>query len=111
MQDTYNIKKVGVGVITFLSLATASTSIHSTSMTSGMADMHSYASAYVINDNQGSVCLSSSLSDKTTGDIIMNVDNDDLVPITHNLMSAKLHIREVKTHVSKFDFEDEYEEI
>lgn len=41
----------------------------------------------------------------------MNVDNDDLVPITHNLMSAKLHIREVKTHVSKFDFEDEYEEI
>lgn len=48
MQDTYNIKKVGVGVITFLSLATASTSIHSTSMTSGMADMHSYASAYVI---------------------------------------------------------------
>lgn len=111
MQGTYNIRKVSVGVITFLSLATASTSIHNTSLTSGMSDMYSYESAYVINDNQGAVCLSSSLSDQTTGDIILAAENNDLIPITHNSMSAKLYIKEVKKHISRFDFEDEYEEM
>lgn len=113
MQDTYNVKKVSVGVITFLSLATVSTSsIHGTSsLTSGMPDTYSYDSAYVINDNQGEFCLSSSLSDQTTGDIILAPENNDLIPISHNSMSAKLYIKEVQKHISNFDFEDEYEEI
>lgn len=109
MQTTYNIKKASIGVITFLGLATMS--LQNTSLTSGISNTNMHVPAYVVNDRQGAVCMSSCLADKTAGDIVVAVESKDLLPIRHKVKNAKLYIKEIKKHVSSFDFEDEYEEI
>lgn len=115
MQEAYttNIKKVGVGVgvFTFLSLASVSSSALSSSMTSSITSDFMYEAADIINDSNGDVCISTNLSNQVVGDIISDKDEFEDLSVCYESKSIKMHITEVKKHVSKFDFEEEYEEI
>ena len=56
--------------------------------------------------------LSSSLGEQAGGDILINQnDISDNYLIRHKRRSVQLQITKVSKHVSKFDFEEEYEEI
>ncbi len=110
MQEAYNIRKIGVGVITFISLATVGSNVTG-NVTSGMYNPYTYEAACLINDNQGEVCMSSELSKRTVGDLILNESDFYDFSASRKVATVRLHITETIKHVSNFEFEEEYEEI
>lgn len=116
MQETYNINirriGAGVGFITFMSLASVSHNPANNSLTSSISNAFAYESAVdIFNDDQGDVCISTNLSNQTVGDIISDKDEIVDLPARYEKQSIKLHITEVRRHITEFDFEEEYEEI
>lgn len=112
MQTAYNITKVGVGVITVLSLASMSQNPKNSMTTCVPAD-YRYEAASLFSDNIGDVCTSSELQNNVVGNIMLENENNstlDFVP-KHKTENVKLNITDISKHVSRFDFEEEYEEI
>lgn len=114
LQETYSIKKIsglGIGVVTFLSIATVSSNTSTNSITQNMGYAYHYESAPTIMDNQGELCISSDMADSARGDIMLTQDEmPEFVP-KRKKQTVNLQITSVKKHVPKFDFEEEYEEI
>ncbi len=110
MPIAYNLGKVSVGFITVLSLASMPQGVKG-SMTSCVPVEYEYDSESLFSDTIGEVCVSSELQNKTIGDIV--IDNSVMSEFVQNHKANifKLHITGVSKHVSKFDFEEEYEEI
>lgn len=116
MQNAYtsNIKKVGVGVgvITFLSIASVSSNTGNSNMTLTTSNGYAYEAADIINDNKGEVCISTNLSNQVVGDLIAgNKEKMEDLSRSNEAKNVKIHITEVSKHISKFDFEEEYEEL
>ncbi len=110
MQGVYGVNKIKIGAVTVLSLASMfQGGIVDTS--TNMPTSYYYDSAALLNDNSGIACISSELQNNTTGDIIK--ENDQIVDMykRKEKSSVRLHITEIKKHISHFDFEEEYEEI
>lgn len=113
-QSAYNIRKVsgiGVGVVTFLSIATMSSAWPYDTLTTSMNKQFGFEGVPLFSDKEGEFCASSSLSDMVRGDVLATENDIDEFYSAHEQFSVQLKILEVKQHISKFDFEDEYEEI
>ena len=113
-QTAYNIKKlsgIGLSVVTLLNIATISPNMYTNSLTANTSAYYSYAAVPTYSDDQGELCISSMLADEVRGDVLLSNGNiDEYVP-KHKKMNVKLKITKITKHVSKFDFEEEYEEI
>ncbi len=110
MPIAYSLGKVSVGVITVLSLASMSQEVKD-SITSCTPIEYGYEAASLFSDKIGEVCISSELQNNVIGDIV--IDDSVMSDFVRNckINSIKLRITEISKHVSKFDFEEEYEEI
>ena len=78
-------------------------------MTAGINNIYAYEGVALVNDNEGTMCVSSSIpteSDKH----IKNMDEIDIIN-TRSRKKVELEVTKISKHISQFDFEDEYEEI
>lgn len=109
--ESYNIGKMygfGVGVMTFLSMATVSPDIHS-SMTSTLNNQYKYGGIYSCSD--GNLCASSVLAEKAIGDVVCDKSIESDFVLKHEKYGVQIKVNQIKKHISTFDFEEEYEEI
>lgn len=113
LPETYYKKKlsgIGIGVVTFLSLASMSSNAYSSSVTMGTNNEYVYEGISFVNDNEGDMCVSSVSSDMFKGDIVRDSEISDFMQ-KRERKAIEIQITRVSKHISKFDFEDEYEEI
>ena len=115
LQEAYDKKKlssigIGVGVVTFLSLASMSSNMCNNSITMGTNGEYIYEGISYVNDNEGDMCISSEMSNMFRGDVVKNSDIIDFVHRREKKI-IEIHVTRVSKHISTFDFEDEYEEI
>ena len=95
--------------MTFLSIASVSSNALNTSVTAGVNNVYAYEGVALVNDNEGTMCVSTSIpteSDKH----IKNIDEIDIIN-ARSKRKVELEVTKVSKHISQFDFEDEYEEI
>ena len=105
---------LGLSVLTVsvFSVASLSSNTISGNVTSSINNSYCYEAVSIISDENGEMCLSSSLGEQAGGAILINQnDISDNYLIRHKRRSVQLQITKVSKHVSKFDFEEEYEEI
>ena len=113
-QSAYNIRKassIGVGVVTFLSIATMSSTLPYNTYTTSINRQFGYEGVTLLSDKEGEFCSSSSLSDMVRGEVLANENDINEFYSTHEKFGVQLKILEIKLHISKFDLEDDYEEI
>lgn len=112
LQQSYGIKRIsgmGVGLVTFLSVASVSSNALNASVTAGINNIYAYEGVALVNDNEGTMCVSASIpteSDKH----IKNMDEIDIIN-ARSKKKVELEVTKISKHISQFDFEDEYEEI
>lgn len=109
--ESYNMGKMyglGVGVMTFLSMAAVSPDIHS-SMTSTLNNPYKYEGIYLCSDDN--LCTSSVLVEKAIGDVVCEKSIESDFVSTHEKYGVQIKVNQIKKHISTFDFEEEYEEI
>ncbi len=103
---------LGLSMLTIYSAVSLSSNMVSGSVTSNIAYPHFYESVSNINDASGVSCLSSNLGEQATGDIFINkMDNSEDYLLRHEREVVQLKIMGVTKHISKFDFEEVYEEL
>ena len=104
---------LGLSVLTVASLASLSSSVVEGSFASNiMNPQYHYESISIISDESGALCLSSNLSERVSGDILLDKnDAEENYLVKHEKVKVQLQITDIKKHVSRFDFEEEYEEI
>ena len=102
----------GLSVLTVFSVASLSSNVVGGSITSNVTNPYFYESVSVINDESGGLCLSSNLSEQVVGDILAdrNIIEENYW-VKHEKRKVQLQITNITKHVSKFDFEEDYEEI
>lgn len=106
------VSGLGLSVLTVFSVASLSSNIVGGSITSNVVNPCFYESVSVISDGCGELCLSSNLSDQVTGDVV--TDRNDVIDnylLRHGKKKVQLQITSITKHVSRFDFEEDYEEI
>ena len=93
LQQSYGIKRIsgmGVGLVTFLSVASVSSNALNASVTAGINNIYAYEGVALVNDNEGTMCVSSSIpteSDKH----IKNMDEIDIINTTFNIVLRLSH--------------------
>lgn len=103
---------VGITVLTVFSLASLSTDISGNSSTLNIINPNVFEASSLINDDIGELCLSSTLTQIVSGDIISENESMQEIDIARTeKKQVKLQVTKVTKHVSKFDFEEEYEEL
>ena len=103
---------LGLSVLTVFSVASLSSNVVGGSITSNVINPYYYESVSVINDGSGELCLSSGLSEQVVGDILTDKnDVSDNYLLRRERKNVQLKITNITKHVSKFDFEEDYEEI
>lgn len=100
-----------LSVLTVLGVTSLSSNVVG-SYTSNVANSYCYEAVSVINDECGELCLSSNLSEQVVGDVWSNRSSiEENYWIKHEKKAVQLQITNISKHVSKFDFEEEYEEL
>ena len=104
---------LGLSVLTVFSVASLSSSnVIGGSITSNIINPYYYESVSIINDGKGELCLSSDLNEQVVGDILKDkVDAFDNYLPRREKRTVQMQITKITKHVSKFDFEEVYEEI
>jgi hypothetical protein len=115
-EEAYNRKKkavgLGVGVVTVLSIATISSQAFGSSITTCNSNQYSYEAITHCSDYDGEICVSSVLANKSMGvSFSKEIENSSDIEISHERVEVQLQINEIRQHISRFDFEEEYEEI
>ena len=115
LQEAYDKKRisgigVGVGMVTFLSSASMSSELYANSQTVGINSAYVYEGISFVNDKEGDMCISSLSSNMLRGDI---VDNTEKLAFKQKRerKAVEIQVTHVSKHISRFDFEDEYEEM
>lgn len=62
------------------------------------------------NDTQGEMCISSALAERARGDILTTSEEFEFFE-KHQKKNVNLQITKITKHISKLDFEEEFEEI
>lgn len=107
------ISGVSLTVLTVFSLASLSTNMNgSNSSTLNIINPSIYEASSLINDDRGELCLSSTLTQNVSGDIIVeNEYSQEVGNFRTEKKQVRLQVTKITKHVSKFDFEEEYEEL
>lgn len=106
------MSEFGLSVLTVFSVASLSSNMAGGSITSNVFNPYFYESVSVINDESGALCLSSNLSNQVVGDILTERNSiEENYLVKHEKRKVQLQITNIAKHVSKFDFEEDYEEI
>lgn len=109
--QSYGIKKISglsVGVMTFLSIASVSSNVLNSSVTAGINSPYVYEGLSLVNDNEGVMCISSFSS---MNELMMRSSEVVDFYVSRHKKKVELQITKTRKHISKFDFEEEYEEI
>ena len=100
-----------MGVLTISSIASLS-NVATFDLTTTGNNQYCYESISFIDVEQGDLCVSSELNDCAVGDRLTEIESQEMGLLSkHKMIEVKLHITEVKKHISNFDFEEEFEEI
>ena len=111
LQKAYDKKILtGIGVVTFLSLASMSSNIPGNSVTIGTNNEYGYEGISFVKDKEGDMCISSAITNISIGDVAINPEIMDFMQ-KRERNSIEIQVTHIRKHVSKFDFQDEYEEI
>lgn len=113
-QSSYDVRKasgIGVGVVTVISIATMSSAWPYNNFTTSINKQFGYEGASFFSDKEGELCVSSLLSEMVRGDVLAIEGDMSELYLAHEQFGVQLKILEVKEHMPKFDFEDDYEEI
>lgn len=106
------ISGIGVSVLTIFSIASLSSNAISNSPTLNLSNNYYNEAISLINDDRGDLCLSSDLSEHSMEDVLIeNNEDEEKGLLKHKRKAVKMQITGVKKYISKFDFEEEYEEI
>lgn len=115
-QTAYNNMKrpIGLGVMTALSVATLSATnpplFSHDAHTSSRNQPYVYEGVPSYSVYGGDLCTSSTLSEMASGDIVTSEKELDY-HADRPKIRVQLKIRQVKQHISHFDFDEDYEEI
>lgn len=110
-QEQIGIKRMSsIGVIAAFGVLTMSSSNASHSITTMNSGPDYYYESYNYVNNENNVCNSSMLLRHVVGDIV-SVDNKTDFVQQHEKMKVELQITKITSHISSFEFEEEYEEI
>ena len=110
--DNTSTKRVitRASVIAAFGLITMSSSMASDAMLTCVESSNAYYAPSGFDTREEVVYNSSFLSKETIGDVVV-VNNDISFSKFYERKNVKMHIVKTSKHVSRFDFDDEYEEL